>query len=120
MAISRRLSTNSLLILQPDQRSRKIPGIERLEVVDGLADADVMDRQAIARGDGDQDAAAGGAVELGHDQAGDAGALAEYVDLVEGVLASGSVEGQKDRVGRGRIELADDPDDLLELRHQLF
>ena len=48
-----------------------------------LADADEMDRQAELRGDGDEDAAAGGAVELGHDQAGDAGALAEDLDLVE-------------------------------------
>jgi hypothetical protein len=34
-----------------------------------------VDRQAVFLGDGDQDAAARGAVELGHDEAGDAGRL---------------------------------------------
>ncbi len=45
--------------------------------------------------DGDQDAAAGRAVELGHDEAGDPGALAENVDLRERVLAGGGVEHEQ-------------------------
>ena len=55
-----------------------------------------MNRQAELLGRGDQDAAARGAVELGHDEAGHAGHLAEHFDLGKGVLASGSVEDEED------------------------
>ena len=73
----------SAMSSEPRQRPGEILGVERLEIVDLLADADEMHRQAVFRGDGDENAAAGGAVELGHDEAGDPGAPAEDLDLVE-------------------------------------
>ncbi len=48
-----------------------------------------------------QDAAARGAVELGHHQPGDAGDLAEHLDLRQRVLADGGVEHQQHGVRRG-------------------
>src|SRR5580700_1723825 len=54
---------------------------ERLQIVNPFADADEMHRQAESRRDGDQDATARGAVELGHREPGDAGRAFEHLDL---------------------------------------
>src|SRR6185437_3457023 len=62
--------------LQPHYRPGEIARGEWCQVVDTLADADEVHRQFEAVGDGDEDAAARGAVELGHDEPGDAGGLA--------------------------------------------
>ena len=70
------------------------------------ADADEMHRQAELGGNGDENAATRGAVELGHDKAGDAGDLAENLDLVERILADGGIEHQQNRVRRRRLDLA--------------
>ena len=73
----------------------------------------------MAFGDGDQNAALGRAVELGHHQAGDAGGVAEGFDLSQRVLADGRVEHENDIVRRGGIDLADGAHDLGEFVHQL-
>src|ERR1039458_7020557 len=73
--------------IQPNYGAREIARGERAEILDALTDADEMHRQAEAGGDRHQDAAARGAVELGHDQSRDARDLAEDVDLAERVLA---------------------------------
>ena len=67
----------------------------------------------------DQDAAARGAVELGHDQAGDAGDLAEHLDLRQRVLADGGVEHEQHRVRRAGVELLHHAHHLFQLAHQL-
>ena len=51
-------------------------------------------------GDRDEDAAARGAVELGHHKAGDAGGAAENLDLVQRVLTDRRVEHEQHRVRR--------------------
>ena len=51
-------------------------------------------------GDRDQDAAARGAVELGHHQPGDARGLAEHLDLRQRVLPDRGIEHQQHRVRR--------------------
>ena len=71
------------------------------------------------RGERHQNAAAGGAVELGHHQTGHAGDLAEDLDLAKRVLPDGGVEHEQHRVRRVGVDLADDADDLLQLVHQL-
>src|SRR3546814_19321710 len=72
------------------------------KVVDRLADADRVDRQAVPLGRGDEDAAARGAVEPGHDEAGDPRDLAEYVDLRQRLLPRRRVEdAQHDDRPRG-------------------
>ncbi len=71
-------------------------------------------------GDGDENAAARRAIELGHDEARHAGALAEDIDLIDGVLAGRGIEHEHDIVrGRG-VDLLQDADDLLELGHEPF
>src|SRR6516162_5682393 len=77
-----------------DARNRpgKIPRREWRQIVHALADADEMHRNLEFRGDGDQDAAARGAVELGHDQTGDADDLAENLNLRQRILPDGGVE----------------------------
>ena len=52
-------------------------GLERAQVGGGFAEPDVADRQAELACQREHHAALGGAVELGHDQAGDADDLAE-------------------------------------------
>ena len=88
--------------LHPGDDPRNLVRIERAQVVDPLADADRVDRQAVFLGRRDQHAAARGAVELGHDQAGDAGDFLEHLDLAERVLAGGRVEHEHDVVRRAR------------------
>ena len=78
-----------------------------------------MHRQAELLGDRHQDAAARGAVELGHDEAGDAGDLAEDLDLAERVLPDGGVQHQKHGVRRARLHLAHHAHHLLQFDHQL-
>ena len=68
--------------------------------------------------DGDQNAAARGAVELGHHQPGDARDLAEHLDLRQRVLADGGVEHEQHRVRRGRVGFLDHADHLLQFAHQ--
>src|SRR5581483_8000467 len=80
-----------ILALHAGDGAREVVRVERLEILDPFADADGVDRQFEALGDGDQDAAARRAVELGHDEAGNAGDLLEDFDLIERVLARGGV-----------------------------
>ncbi|MNL90222.1 hypothetical protein D3C87_2211080 [compost metagenome] len=54
-----------------------------------------MHRQAKFPGDGNQDAAARRAVELGHDEASDAGAFSKNFDLLEGILSGRGVKGKQ-------------------------
>src|SRR5512145_2913362 len=56
-------------------RAREVFRAERLEVVDAFADADGIDGELEPLGNGDKDAAARRAVELGDDETGDAGDL---------------------------------------------
>ena len=98
------------------EKSRAVKG---REIVDALADADEMHRQLEALGQHHQDAAARGAVELGHDQAGHAGDLAEDLDLAERVLPDRGVEHQQHGMRRGRLDLADHAHHLFQLAHQL-
>ena len=69
------------------QRAREVVGVERAQVLELLADADQLDRDAELVGDRQRDAALGRAVELGQDDAGDADRLAEQ--LAPGARRSG-------------------------------
>src|SRR5215471_15084089 len=85
-----------ILTLHAGDGAREIVRVERLEVIDALADADGIDGQFEALGDRDQDAAARRAVELGHDEARHSGDLPENLDLVERVLAGRGIEHEND------------------------
>src|SRR6476469_11120190 len=56
-----------ILLFQSRERPAEILRLKRREIVDPFADADEMDRQLELLGDRNKDAAARGAVELGHD-----------------------------------------------------
>src|SRR5207253_11289770 len=68
--------------------------VELLQVAHFLADADVPhgDLQRVA--DADDDAAFGGAVELGEDESGHAKRVMDLAGLLDGVLAGGGVVAQ--------------------------
>ena len=68
----------------------------------------------------DQHAAARGAVELGHDQTGDARDFLEDIDLRERVLAVGGIEHQHHIMRRLGVEAAEHPADFRQLLHQLL
>src|SRR5207237_10453612 len=69
-----------------DERAREILRIERPQVVELLADADQLHRQAELVGDRNRDTAFRGAVELRQRDTGDADRLAEEAGLLEPVL----------------------------------
>src|SRR5581483_11173646 len=77
-----------------------------------------MHRQAELRRDGDQDSAARGAVELGHDQARDARDLLENLDLRQRILSHGGVEHEEHRMRRGGVHFLYHPHDFFQLVHQ--
>jgi hypothetical protein len=77
-----------------------------------------VDRQAILLGGGHQHAAARGAVQLGHDQAGDARHILEDLDLLERVLPVGGIEHEDHIVRRLGVEAAQHAADLGQLVHQ--
>jgi hypothetical protein len=78
-----------------------------------------MDRQSEALGSGNKHAAARGPVELGHDKAGDLRHVAEYLDLVERILAGRGVKNEYDVVRRRGVEAPQDAPDLGQLIQQL-
>ncbi len=77
-----------------------------------------MHRQAELGRDRHQNAAARGAVELGHHQAGDARGLAENLDLAERVLPDGGIEHQQHRMRRRRLDLAHHAHHFFQFAHQ--
>src|SRR5580704_5435996 len=104
--------------IEPYHGTGKIPRRERRQIVDALADADEMHRHFELLRDGDQNAAAGGTVELGHDETGDADDLAENLDLRQRVLADGGVEHEQHGMRRRRLDLLHHPHHLFQLAHQ--
>jgi hypothetical protein len=70
------------------------------EVLGALADADVADRELLLRADAEDDAALGGAVELGQHDAGEGQRLLEHRGLLRRVLAVGRVEDEQRLVRR--------------------
>ena len=84
-----------------------------------FADADEADRQAEFAGDGDDDAALGGAVELGEDDAGDAGGLGEQTRLLQAVLAGGGVDDKQGLVRGAGDEARGGAAHLVELFHEV-
>ena len=91
-----------------NHRAGEIARGEGGKIVDALANANKMHRKFEAVGNGNEDAAARGAVELGHHQTCDARHLAENLDLAERVLSDRGIEHQQHGVRRGRLDLADD------------
>src|SRR6516162_9685305 len=77
----------------------EVAGGKRRQILEPFADTDIVDRHPELRRDGDQDAAACGAIELGHGKAGDADRLLEDLDLRQRILPNSSVEHQKNGVG---------------------
>ena len=82
-----------LLVLRQrlEQRGREGLRLERLEIVDALAEADELDREFEVVLDGQDHAAAGRAVEFRQHDAGDVADRHELLGLRDGVLAGGGV-----------------------------
>ena len=78
-----------------------------------------MDRDAVFLGERHEDAAFGGAVELGHDDAGDTNHVAEDLGLGVRVLTDRRVEHQQYRMRCRGIDLFQDAHDLLQFAHQI-
>src|SRR6516164_1489254 len=112
------LARDKQLLIDPRNRSREVLGREGRQIVDAFPHADEMDGQAEFCSDGDQDAAARGAVELGHDKPSDPGDIAKNLDLGERVLSDRRVQHQQNGMRRRRIDLLHDAHDLLKFFHQ--
>src|ERR1700747_2271812 len=113
-----RPSAEDTISFNPRDRPREILRRERCKVVDTFAHADEMHRQAVFRRNGNQDAAARGAVELGHDKPGDAGDVAKDLDLGERILPDRCVEHQQNGMRHCGVDLLHHAHDLLQLVHQ--
>src|SRR5579883_1302077 len=94
-------------------------GVEGDEVVDLLAGADEADRQAKFAGNGHDDAAFGGAVELGEDDAGDADGAGKFAGLGEAVLSGGGVENEKDVMRSAGDDFGGGALHLFEFSHEI-
>src|SRR3569833_1855803 len=103
------------LRLAREQGLDEIAGIERPQVVDAFADADETDRQLHLLGNCENNAALGGAVELGEDEAGETYRLVELARLIERILAGAGVDHEQGLVRRGGLELGHHAFDLFEL-----
>ena len=71
-----------------EQRIHKGLPVEDLQVVYAFTDTDVLDRDLELVGDADDDAALGGAVELGQREGVDLGGSSELLGLFDGILSS--------------------------------
>src|SRR3984957_15927291 len=67
--------------IQSNHGAGEVARRKRRKIVDAFANADEVHRNREFRRDGDEDAAARGAVEFGHDEPGDADGLLENIDL---------------------------------------
>jgi len=101
------------------QRLSKLLGVEGLQVVRLFAEADELDGQAELLLDGDDHAAFAGAVELGHDEAGERDGLVEFARLVQRIHAGAAIEYQQHFVRRAGQLLADDAVELVQLLHEV-
>src|SRR3954471_14219422 len=101
------------------QRLDETFGFETLEVVDVLADADILDRDAEFFLDGDDDAALRGAVELREDDSGQIHRLLEDARLLQTVLPGNSVEDEEGLVRRSGLLARDHTADFLQLLDQM-
>src|SRR3982751_1052329 len=104
---------------QPGDGAGDFAGVERPEIVGLLTHTDGVDRKAEFLGCGDQHASARGPVELVHDEASHARALAEHFDLRKAVLAGCRVQDQEDIVRGLGIESTEYAADLRQLLHQM-
>src|ERR1700722_2112185 len=107
------------LRLDPCDCLREITCGERREIVDALADTDEMHRQFVFLGERHQDAAARGAVEFCHHEAGDPCGTMKRLDLRQRILSHRGIEHQQHRMRCRSIDLLDDTHDFFELVHQL-
>src|ERR1700761_2206265 len=71
------------------ERPGEVPGVERTQILELLADADQLDRDAELGRDRQRDPALGGAVELGEHDPGDVDRLRERLGLAQAVLPGG-------------------------------
>src|SRR5580704_13910648 len=94
-------------------------GIEGDEVVDLFACPYETDWEIQLVGDGDDDAAFCGAVELRKYYSGDAGVAPEFAGLIQAVLACGGVEDEKDIVRRAGNNFRGGALHFVEFGHQI-
>ena len=93
--------------------------MEGAQVFQLFPNADKPNRQACAFGQGKQDTAFGGAVELGECQPGHARSIAELFSLVDGILSGARIQHQQYLVGCVRDQLLHYPGDFGEFVHQV-
>src|SRR3984893_8238632 len=105
---------SQILVFQAGDGTGKIARLESLQVAQAFADPDEMHRKLEFLGDRNEDAAARGSVELGHDKTGNAGDTAENLDLVDRVLADRRIEYEKHGMRRGGIDLFHDAYDFFQ------
>src|SRR3954447_8067087 len=102
-----------------EEGAREVVWIEWPQVVQLLADADQLHRQAELVRDRHGDAALRGAVELRQRHTADLDGLAEEARLLEAVLPGGRVDHEQRLVRRAFEALPDDAVHLGELVHQV-
>src|SRR5664280_3114674 len=109
------------LVLFPaaEDGAREEVGLEGAQVLELLPHADEFDGDAERLVDGNDDAALGGAVQLGEHDTADVHGLLELPCLAQAVLAGRRVDHEQRLVrGAGQL-LLDDPAHLLELAHEV-
>ncbi len=97
---------------QSNQSPGKLLCVERAQIGGLFAGADGVDGEFEGVGQRHDDAGAGAAVELCHDQAGEVDHFFKGFDLADRVLADGGVQREQDRVRRAGVDFADDADDF--------
>ncbi len=91
--------------IETDQGPGKRARVERLQIIDALADADKLDRRVGRLSDGHQHAPPGSAVELGHDYPGNTDGVSEDILLRQRVPSDGRVKNEEHLVWGLRIDL---------------
>ena len=111
--VSWAFSTRATMSPMPEDAPRDPVGVELLEGVHALAEADELDRLAGDRAHRERRAAAAVAVHAGEHDARDADPSVELLGDVDGVLAGQAVDHQQRLVGPGRVA------NRLDLGHQV-
>src|SRR5581483_632867 len=105
--------------LRFEQRLNEIMRVERKQVINLLADTDILDGQPEFARDGDHHPALGGAIKLGENNAGCTGMLNELTGLGKAVLSGCCVKDQQHLVGSASDLAPRDSAHLFELGHQI-
>ena len=108
-----------VFILQIKEGIDVLVGIKSLQILDGLADPDILNRNSQLRLNGDGNSSLGGTVHLGQDDACDIGGRRKLSGLDQGILTTCRIQYCQSLTMNTLVLTVDHPVDFFQLMHEI-